>query len=102
MRNLHHPTLKSVSLSLVLHALSDPMRLQIVRMLDKNGESCCGGLELDMAKPTQSHHFKVLREAGLVAVRIEGTQRCLSLRKEELDKRFPGLIDAIVKAKAPL
>ena len=102
MRNLHHPELKSVPLSVVLHALSDPVRLQIVRILDKHGESCCGGLELNMAKPTQSHHFKVLREAGLVAVRLDGTQRCLSLRKAELDKRFPGLMEAVIKAKAPL
>ncbi len=102
MRNLHHPTLKNVPLSVILHALSDPVRLQIVRVLDKHGESCCGGLELGLAKPTQSHHFKVLREAGIIAVRVEGTQRCLSLRKADLDKRFPGLMDAILKAKSPL
>lgn len=102
MRNLHHPELKQLALSVVLHALSDPVRLQIVRMLDKHGESCCGGLELGLSKPTQSHHFKVLREAGIVAVRVEGTQRCLSLRKVDVDKRFPGLLDAVLKAKAPL
>lgn len=102
MRNLHHPDLKNLPLSVVLHALSDPLRLQIVRQLHQHGEKCCGGLELGLAKPTQSHHFKVLREAGIMAVRVEGTQRCLSLRRADLDKRFPGLLDAIIKAKAPL
>lgn len=102
MKNLHHPELKNLPLSVVLHALSDPIRLKIVRTLDKSGESCCGGIALDLPKPTQSHHFKVLREAGILSVRAEGTQRCLSLRKAELDKRFPGLMDAVLGAKAPL
>jgi DNA-binding transcriptional ArsR family regulator len=102
MRNLHHPEVKKISLSAVMHALSDPVRLQIVRTLGKHGERHCGGCGLELPKATQSHHFKVLREAGIVSVRAEGTQRCLSLRREELDKRFPGLLDAVLKAKEPL
>lgn len=102
MRNLHHPELKSVPLSSIMHALSDPIRLQVVRTLAQHGETHCGGCGLDLPKATQSHHFKVLREAGVVAVRVDGTQRCLSLREVELNKRFPGLLEAVIKAKAPL
>lgn len=94
--------IKTMPLSAVLHALSDPVRLHVVRFLAEHGETCCGGCGLDLPKPTQSHHFKVLRQAGVVSVRAEGTQRCLSLRRAELEERFPGLLDAVIKAPSPL
>ena len=102
MRTLKHPDTRAIQLSTVLHALSDSVRLHVVRFLATHGETCCGGCGLDLPKPTQSHHFKVLREAGIVAVRIEGTQHCLSLRRADLDERFPGLLDAVLKAEEPL
>jgi DNA-binding transcriptional ArsR family regulator len=102
MREIHHPSLDEVALSTVLHALSDPIRLQIVKTLGCKGEQCCGAcaeaLADNIPKPTLSHHFKVLREAGIIAVRLEGTQRCISLRCHELNARFPGLLPAVLHA----
>jgi DNA-binding transcriptional ArsR family regulator len=85
----------------VLHALSDPARLQIVRQLAVRDECTCGTFHLGLSKATLSHHFRVLREAGVVRTRPEGRTRMLSLRKDELDDRFPGLLDAVLPAEAP-
>jgi DNA-binding transcriptional ArsR family regulator len=85
----------------VLHALSDPARLQIVRQLAVQDECTCGTFDLGLSKATLSHHFRVLREAGVVRTRPEGRTRMLSLRKDELDERFPGLLDAVLPAEAP-
>jgi DNA-binding transcriptional ArsR family regulator len=80
----------------VLQALSDPVRLQIVRHLADVGEVACGTLPLPVGKSTISHHYKVLREAGIVQMRVVGTRRYHALRREDLDARFPGLLDAIL------
>jgi DNA-binding transcriptional ArsR family regulator len=72
--------------------------VQIVRSLATDGEAACGTFELDIAKATRSHHLRVLREAGLTRTRAHGTQRIVSLRREELDARFPGLLDAVLAA----
>ena len=101
MRTLHHPNLADIPISIVLSALSDPVRLQIVQTLAAKGEQCCGACGLDIPKPTMSHHFKVLREAGIIHARLEGTQRCMSLRRDELQDRFPGLLDAVLGAIEP-
>lgn len=98
MKPLAHPEPQSIEISSVLYALSDPVRLEIVRQLANEGERPCGGVDLPVAKSTASHHFKVLREAGVIFVRQEGTQRCISLRREDLDERFPGLLGAILSA----
>jgi len=98
MRTPYHPTRADLSLPAVLYALSDPTRLAIVRMLAAAGERSCGGFGLPLPKPTLSHHFKVLREAGLIEIRLEGTQRRNSLRRADLDARFPGLLDAVLCA----
>lgn len=95
MRN-HHPEIDSVELAEVLHALSDPVRLEIVRSLAVNGERCCGDLDVPVSKSTLSHHLKVLRQAALTHTRADGTQRLVSLRKVEFEGRFPGLLDAIL------
>ena len=83
----------------MLHALSDPARLEIVRRLADGDEWSCGIFDLGLSKATLSHHFRVLREAGIVAVRPEGRKRLLSLREDDLNARFPGLLDAIMSAK---
>jgi DNA-binding transcriptional ArsR family regulator len=98
MRHLHHPRIEEVSLPDVLHALSDPVRLQIVRTLEEVGEKSCSGVESSVSKSTLSHHFKVLREAGLTHTRVDGTHRYVSLRKDELDGRFPGLLGSVLAA----
>jgi DNA-binding transcriptional ArsR family regulator len=94
---LHHPAKEDLELASVLHALSDPHRLRIVRALaDDPTPRACGGFILDVTKSTCTHHFRVLREAGVILQREEGTSRLNSLRREELDERFPGLLDAIL------
>lgn len=98
MKPLHHPERRAITLSEVLYALSDPVRMDIVRKLARVGEACCGEIDPPVAKSTASHHFKVLREAGVIRVRQEGTQRCTSLRLDDLEQRFPGLLEAILSA----
>ncbi len=92
------PRIDDVSLAGVMAALSDPMRVTIVRELAADGERTCGTFELGISKATRSHHFKVLREAGLTHTRIEGTHRHVSLRRDELEVRFPGLLGAVLAA----
>jgi len=92
------PSADELSLAAVMAALSDPARVQIVRALATCEERTCGEFELGISKATRSHHFKVLREAGLTHTRSEGTHRHLSLRREDLDARFPGLLDAVLAA----
>jgi DNA-binding transcriptional ArsR family regulator len=94
---LEQPELDAIELAAVLHALSDPARLEIVRALAAEGERQCGSFDLGLTKATRSHHFKVLREAGLTRTRVEGTARYVTLRRDELDARFPGLLDAVTR-----
>jgi DNA-binding transcriptional ArsR family regulator len=96
MREPHHPSREELELPSVLHALSDPARLEIVRRLADGHEPACGTFDLGLSKATLSHHFRVLREAGIVLVRPEGRKRLLSLRTEDLESRFPGLMVAVL------
>jgi DNA-binding transcriptional ArsR family regulator len=94
-----HPACSQLELSAVLHALSDPVRLMIVAELAKGGrEHTCGSFELPVTKSTCTHHFKVLREAGLIRQRQQGTTRLNTLRREDLEARFPGLLETILQA----
>ena len=97
MTVLEQPAIEAVELAGVLHALSDPARLEIVRGLAADGERQCGTFDLGLTKATRSHHFKVLREAGLTYTRLEGTARFVTLRRDELDATFPGLLDAVTR-----
>ena len=98
MRDLYHPRLEDVGLANVLHALSDPVRLEIVRVLAGLDEMPCSSLNAAVSKSTMSHHFKVLREAGVTHTRANGTKRLISLRARELEERFPGLIASVLQA----
>jgi DNA-binding transcriptional ArsR family regulator len=89
----------ALDLATILHALSDPVRLQIVSQLADGGERTCGSLDLPVAKSTCSHHFRVLREAGVVAQRVDGKCRFNRLRADELEQRFPGLLGAVLLAQ---
>ena len=94
------PDLATIDGLTVIQALSDPVRLEIVRQLaccDDPGEIKCGQIQLSVTKSTASHHFKVLREAGVLQCRDEGTRRYHSVRREDLDARFPGLLDAVLR-----
>lgn len=97
MRTLYHPSFNEINLSTVLYALSDQIRLDIIKSLAVNGEQSCSNLEIPVAKSTLSHHFKVLRESGVINTRIEGTQRFISIRYDDLNTRFPGLLKAILQ-----
>ena len=89
-----------LSLPDVLYALSDPLRLRIVRQLAEEGETACGTFGIDMPKSSLSHHFKVLRDAGVIGTHSEGVRRINTLRRAELDKAFPGLLEAVLGAAA--
>lgn len=88
----------TLDLATVLHALSDPMRLRIVQALASGGELSCGGVGLPVTKSTCSHHFKVLKDAGVITQRQQGTSRLNMLAREDLDAAFPGLLDSILSA----
>jgi DNA-binding transcriptional ArsR family regulator len=95
------PRTDEIELTAVLSALSDPIRLALVRELAACGtERTCGSFDLPVVKSTATHHWRVLREAGVVASREEGTKKFNRLRRADLDQRFPGLLDAIL-AHAP-
>jgi DNA-binding transcriptional ArsR family regulator len=94
--DLHQPDTGELDLTTVLQALGDPIRLEIVRRLAADGERTCGSFELGISKATRSHHFKVLREAGVTQTRLEGTHRHVSLRRDDLEIRFPGLLGAVL------
>ena len=95
---LSHPAPEEIELAAVLHALSDPMRLAIVAGLASEDKRTCKSFELPVTKSTCTHHFRVLREAGVIRQQLEGTTRLNSLRREDLDGRFPGLLDSVLRA----
>lgn len=97
MRAITHPEVERLELSEVLHALSDPVRLEIVQTLaDRDREVSSGKLQVPVSKSTLTHHLKVLREAGLTRTRTEGVHRFVSLRREDVEKRFPGLLECVL------
>jgi DNA-binding transcriptional ArsR family regulator len=94
------PDLETVDILTVFQALSDPVRLEIVRQLAGclgPGELPCGHIELPVRKSTATHHLKALLAAGITAERAEGTRKYVRLRRVELDQRFPGLIDLLLR-----
>jgi DNA-binding transcriptional ArsR family regulator len=95
---LHHPERSEIELPAVLHALSDPHRLEIVRRLDDEGPRPCGTFGFEISKSTMTHHFRTLREAGVIEQVRDGTTKLTSLRRDDLDARFPGLLDAVLNA----
>jgi DNA-binding transcriptional ArsR family regulator len=97
MRPFYHPQCEDISLVGVLYALGDPVRLQIVARLAQMGELTCSDLDCSVAKSTMSHHFKILRESGLVATRKEGTQHINTLRVDDLNRLYPGLLSVVLR-----
>ena len=101
MSRFIHPNLKDVPLGSVLHALSDPTRLEIVRRLNEahpgaEGLACNMAAPCELPRATLSNHFTVLRTAGLIESRKQGTMVINRLRRDEVDARFPGLLDAVL------
>jgi DNA-binding transcriptional ArsR family regulator len=104
MDDVAEPAAANFELPRVLAALADRHRLATVRFVARTGESWCArvmqDVGLEMSKSTFSHHLRILREAGVVTKRIEGTKSYMCVRKADLDARFPGLIDSILNADA--
>jgi DNA-binding transcriptional ArsR family regulator len=96
-RRFAHPGIEEVRLHDVLFALSDPTRLAIAAALSDGAERSCGELAGDTPKSTMSHHLKILREAGVTVTRPEGMRCQVSLRRADLERRFPGLIDLVLR-----
>ena len=96
MRHARLPASEEIALEDVFHALSDPFRLEVVRRLATEGEQSCQALEGDRPKSSVSHHFRVLREAGLIRTRNEGVTRMNALRRDDIELRFPGLLACVV------
>jgi DNA-binding transcriptional ArsR family regulator len=93
---LVHPDLAEFDVLDVLHALADPTRMTIVRTLLADPERACGTFPVDVAPSTLTHHFRVLREAGVIHQREDGNRRWTTLRRIDLEARFPGLLESIV------
>ncbi|ACT48440.1 ArsR/SmtB family transcription factor [Methylotenera mobilis] len=99
MRQIKHPTIEQVELTDIMYALADPTRLEIVLMLAQAGKKLtCGEINLNRPKSSMSHHFKILRSAGLVETLIEGTEHMNSLRLEEVEGKYPGVLSAVLRS----
>ncbi|MFD1148200.1 ArsR/SmtB family transcription factor [Saccharothrix hoggarensis] len=97
---LAHPARDEIRITSVLHALADPVRLRIVRALaDCEQGLSCGVLDLGVTASTLTHHVRTLREAGVVHVRPQGTSRISTLRRDDLDALYPGLLDGVLAAR---
>ncbi|MFD3524581.1 ArsR/SmtB family transcription factor [Streptomyces sp. NPDC058653] len=98
MRQAPHPDPDQISLVALMGAFSDPIRVGLVRVLADGRERGWGELDAPVAKSTLSHHLRVLRDAGVTRTRMEGTRCFVTLRRGDLDSRFPGLIGAVLHA----
>ncbi|MFF2954549.1 ArsR/SmtB family transcription factor [Kitasatospora sp. NPDC057965] len=85
-----------MEMAAVLHALGDPVRLELVRRMAADGECACSPEGLDVPRSTLSNHWRILREAGLTDTRADGKARIMSLRRAETDAAFPGLLAAVL------
>lgn len=94
----NHPDREQIRLENVLTALGNPLRLTVVRALAGSGERACSAVLSGIPKSTLTHHWRVLRDSGVIWQRPFGRENLLSLRKEDLDARFPGLLDALLGA----
>ncbi|WP_369367936.1 ArsR/SmtB family transcription factor [Streptomyces sp. CG4] len=98
-RALPHPRPQEIRLETVLHALSDPMRLRIVRELAAvEAELSCSQFDVPVTKSTTTHHFRVLRESGVIRQVYRGTAKMNALRRDDLEHLFPGLLDSLLAA----
>ncbi|HZE40440.1 MAG TPA: helix-turn-helix transcriptional regulator [Stackebrandtia sp.] len=100
MRELPHPPRDEIELAAVMQALADPVRLELVRLMDSDAAAPCAALaeSVGVHKSTASHHFRTLRESGVTTTIVDGRIRFVRLRREALQERFPGLLDAVLRA----
>ena len=97
---LPQPAREEIRIEQVLAALGDPVRLLFVRQLAKEPAFgvACGVIPLPVTKSTRTHHLRILREAGVISMRAEGTRRVATLRRDDLDALYPGLLDGVLTA----
>lgn len=96
----NHPQPHEIKLENVLFALGNPIRLAILQTLAQHGEQSCNALRGEIAKSTMTHHWRVLRDSGVIWQRPVGRENLISLRRDCLDQRFPGLLTALLAAMA--
>ncbi|MEJ5071812.1 helix-turn-helix domain-containing protein [Enterobacter ludwigii] len=94
----NHPEREQIRLENVLFALGNALRLEIVKALADGSELSCGALRQDVAKSTMTHHWRVLRDSGVIWQRPQGRENRISLRRDDLDIRFPGLLDTLLQS----
>jgi DNA-binding transcriptional ArsR family regulator len=94
-----HPPVEALDLATIMRTVGDPLRLQIVRLLADGSELNCNALQERLGLPasTGSYHLRLLREAGVTRTRAVGTQRIISLRRDDLERRFPGLVEVLTR-----
>jgi DNA-binding transcriptional ArsR family regulator len=96
---LRQPARDEIRIEQVLQALGDPVRLILVRALAAEPEGvACGAIPLPVTKSTRTHHLRILRDAGVISMRVEATRRITTLRRDDLDARYPGLLDGVLSA----
>ena len=100
MSEVTEPAIETVPIDVVLAALADPIRLTLVRALDAAADWTCGSDVLKstgatISRSTLSHHLKVLREAGLIHTRVDGIRRLVTVRRADLQRRFPSLLEML-------
>ncbi|TCO60986.1 ArsR/SmtB family transcription factor [Actinocrispum wychmicini] len=102
MRWLPEPGRESLTLASVLHALGDPVRLQLVRRAEVDPDSTCAAVSDGLAVPlsTLTNHFRILREAGVISMSVDGRHRRIRLRGDDLRDRFPDLLEPILRLSA--
>ena len=97
MRSDYHPSAGDLQLVAVLHALADPIRLSVIRQVADGEPHACGTIITSLTPSAMTRHFRILRESGLVRTEPHGTSKFLTLRREDLDARFPGLLDSVLR-----
>ncbi|GAA2309407.1 MULTISPECIES: ArsR/SmtB family transcription factor [Streptomyces] len=103
MREVSQPATEAIRMVEVLRALADPVRLEIIQRLAVTGEESCNAIggDLDVHQTTLSHHYRVLREAGVTWTTVKGRSRLVRLRRDDLDALFPGLLDSVLNGARP-
>ena len=99
LEKIPHPATERLDLATIMRTLGDPLRLEIVRLLADDKPRVCNELSSALGIPpsTGSYHLKLLREAGVTRTRARGTLRMITLRRDDLEERFPGLVDVLTR-----
>jgi DNA-binding transcriptional ArsR family regulator len=99
IEKIPHPHTSALELATIMRVVGDPVRLQVVRLLSDGRPRVCGEISgaLGLPASTSSYHLRLLRDAGVIRSRAQGTLRLVSLRRGDLDERFPGLVDVLTR-----